>query len=393
MAQTAIVAAAVTFAVDEVRTASQLCRPVMLVSLSPQLRSATVQIMRALRATALPLLLRTCCVRAGVASRACCAVVIFMVLFYALLGMVIFARTPEGDKFFPNLLRAVVSIHVLFTTCNNPDVRYAHACPTAPRADAHAGANSIPAYTNDIASALFFMSFSFIGMMFVYNLMTGFVATSYRTGAKEGMQETFELQTAAYYLAFCRLDREHRGVVDVSTIHHMLRVYSRRGDEIPLAVLAAMPTAQMGLFDLWEFQDLCDLLVFRIFKLRSPPVLARCAPRFFHGLRTVAKHRAFTVAVYVLIVSSSLVAVVHTSIVVGTLPASGTRAFLSDGRAATRTFAVIIDEWFWVHTAFMVAAVAEILVRVGGMGIRQTFSEMWFVYVRACARARRPRPA
>ena len=70
-----------------------------------------------------------------------------LLVVYAIVGVILFRNTEEGEQFFSSFGKAMVSMLVLLTTANYPDVM-------------------MPAYSRYRASVLFFASFLLIGLFF-----------------------------------------------------------------------------------------------------------------------------------------------------------------------------------------------------------------------------------
>ncbi|RLN02350.1 hypothetical protein BBJ28_00004966 [Nothophytophthora sp. Chile5] len=121
-----------------------LIRPLILITMSHRLRSGFSSLLKAL-----PRFVD------GLMTLA------FLIVIYAVLGMVLFEGTAEVDTYFKTFGDACMSLIILLTTANFPDVM-------------------MPVYSQARWSSLFFISFLTIGQLLVMNLVFASVYQHYR---------------------------------------------------------------------------------------------------------------------------------------------------------------------------------------------------------------------
>ncbi|RLN71203.1 hypothetical protein BBJ28_00017733 [Nothophytophthora sp. Chile5] len=121
-----------------------LIRPLILITMSHRLRSGFSSLLKAL-----PRFID------GLMTLA------FLIVIYAVLGMVLFEGTAEVDAYFKTFGDACMSLIILLTTANFPDVM-------------------MPIYSQARWSSLFFISFLTIGQLLVMNLVFASVYQHYR---------------------------------------------------------------------------------------------------------------------------------------------------------------------------------------------------------------------
>ena len=93
-----------------------------------------------------------------------------MALFiFAIVGTVIFEGSEEGSEFFPTIGQGALSLHILLTTANYPDVM-------------------MPAYSQHRPYFLFFMAFLVITMYFFMNLVLATIYNNYQHQAEKLFQ-------------------------------------------------------------------------------------------------------------------------------------------------------------------------------------------------------------
>ena len=107
-----------------------ILRPLLFVSLSQSMRGALMTLLRTLPSVMDSVVL-----------------IALLLVVYAIVGVILFRNTEEGEQFFSSFGKAMVSMLVLLTTANYPDVM-------------------MPAYSRYRASVLFFASFLLIGLFF-----------------------------------------------------------------------------------------------------------------------------------------------------------------------------------------------------------------------------------
>lgn len=128
---------------------SPIIRPVLLLTTSRRLRAAFTSLARAIPHFADGLLTLTA-----------------LIVVYAVCGMVLFEGTNEGSQYFSNFADSCMSLLILLTTANYPDVM-------------------MPIYSEVRAASLFFVSFLVIGQLLVINLVFASVYQNYRQEAAQ----------------------------------------------------------------------------------------------------------------------------------------------------------------------------------------------------------------
>ena len=190
-----------------------LLRPMIFVVLSRRVRNAFVSLLRVVPAFADCVLLLT-----------------LLVGFFSMLGLLLFDGTAEGEAQFSDLPTGALSLLVLLTTANFPDVM-------------------LPAYRAHRASCLFFIVFLLLGLFFLMNLVLATIYNAYRKQLEDNMLEFAHRRRESLHVAFGLLDLSNDGYVEVSEVESLLGVlevegmWSGEGGGSKLAAAAARQAA------------------------------------------------------------------------------------------------------------------------------------------------------
>ncbi|KNC83649.1 hypothetical protein SARC_04110 [Sphaeroforma arctica JP610] len=127
----------------------------------------------------------------------------YFILFMAVLGLILFSGIPEGKESFSNPLNATMSLVVLLTTANHPDVM-------------------MPFYSINGYYATFFVVFLLIATFFLLNIATAHMYYHFRGFLKSSLSNRRLRHHAGIRAAFELLDMlspELKDAVDVGTVH------------------------------------------------------------------------------------------------------------------------------------------------------------------------------
>ncbi|CBY33072.1 unnamed protein product [Oikopleura dioica] len=163
----------------------------------------------------------------------------FHLYFFTMIGMLILPPSPNDplsdDEWLSNptgfeaLDTAIISLLVLLTTANNPDVM-------------------MPSYKQNRFCSIFFIVFSFVGTFLIMNLLTAVIYNQFRGFLQRTLQNSLKRRQLAFVGSFCKLieaenivdeefnrDKEH---VDIkySTIKSSLSLVSNDIANFPKAL-------------------------------------------------------------------------------------------------------------------------------------------------------------
>jgi len=133
----------------------------------------------------------------------CALLIVLLILFFALFGMLLFQASPEGDTYFPTLGESSMSLLVLLTTANFPDVM-------------------LPAYREHRSASLFFIAFVSIGVYFFMNLVLATIYHNYRKQCEANAALFRQRRADALGVAFQLLDINGTGSLEFSVCQALL---------------------------------------------------------------------------------------------------------------------------------------------------------------------------
>jgi amino acid transporter len=168
-----------------------ILRPLLFVCLSQSMRGALTTLLRTLPSVMDSVVLIT-----------------LLLVVYSTIGVLLFRNTEEGEMFFSSFPTAMVSMLVLLTTANYPDVM-------------------MPAYSKHRASVLFFVSFLLIGLFFCMNLVLASVYNNYKVQLRERARTFHRQRRLGLTAAFHKLDTNKSGFVRIASCARVLNELSR----------------------------------------------------------------------------------------------------------------------------------------------------------------------
>ncbi|KAI8506695.1 Two pore calcium channel protein 2 [Branchiostoma belcheri] len=224
------------------------------------------------------------------------------VYFFTIVGMLLFSEpvgstaggnnsswvpvdpgaTGVSDPNFHSLWNAFITLLVLLTTANNPDVM-------------------MTAYSHNRLYAVYFILFLAIGLYLLFNMMTAVIYNQFRGYLQSSLQGSFFRRRVAVRAAFEVLSQQNKEVelstnsggdcVRVSTIYHMIEKVS-----LPKAaerrITEKLGRDMFGTYNAAQFQAVFDLLDLDYQVHHRPPL-----PAFRHSwlqfLQKMIAHRYF----------------------------------------------------------------------------------------------------
>jgi len=165
-----------------------------------------------------------------------------ILLFYGWVGVALFSGSAEGDLYFSNLIESLYSLWIMVTTANYPDVM-------------------MPAYNENRALGLYFISFMIVAFFLMMNFILAVVCNCYNE-EEERYNEALEVEVETNLSkAFQILDKEKTGEIKKKTI---MGVFWVLNNDCPEVAYIPQATAELlfaildkdggGTIDKKEFQ-------------------------------------------------------------------------------------------------------------------------------------------
>ncbi|XP_068901999.1 two pore calcium channel protein 1-like isoform X3 [Tenebrio molitor] len=271
---------------------------------------------------------------------------LFFVCSYALLGYFLFSN-HQTNLYFRTLSDSFVSMFVLLTTANFPDVM-------------------MPSYAISKWNAIFFISYISTVLYVLMNLMLAVVYETFTGIEKDKFRKLLLHKRKACQLAFRLLvSKQTPNMVRFKQFHGLMRYYSRRTSQRDIILIfRQLNTSGTGALTEDEFLGIYDAITLR-WRLKDPPdpwFSAAWPPlrMFCRAARTVVTWEYFEHIVYVLIIGNGL------AMFIRVLESS---VSLEEG---AKNFCASWDTYLFL-TLFLV----EALLRVVGLGWTEYISSGW----------------
>ncbi|MDP2435381.1 MAG: ion transporter, partial [archaeon] len=172
-----------------------------------------------------------------------------VVICWAFLGYYLFYNTDEGAAYFRTFGQSFVSLFILVTTANFPDVM-------------------MPAYSEMGVASLYFVLFLLFVLYFLLNALTATVYNSYRTETRSDVNRGLRVREKALYAAFRELQDD--GAIPFSTWQRvMLHVRSDLTPYYTGLIFNIVDQNCSGRLELDNFMNICDFIDLSFSKDRS----------------------------------------------------------------------------------------------------------------------------
>lgn len=251
----------------------------------------------------------------------------------------------EGDKFFKTFIDAFVSLIILLTTANHPDVM-------------------IPIYQFNRFSVVYFAAFLLIGSYLILNLLIAVIYNNFKGFFLKSLQSSFLRRRIAFRAAFTILARKtHRmqerkstrlsytqEVVARDLVRGVLRTAKIPDKQIPLMYQKLETITTENSITWHQFRDVFDLVANDSRRERSQTQRFYSHSRAFQWFQLVIRHRFFAYCSY-------LVSIVHVILITVELQIDQNDAL---GRADSRLA--------WYNFFFVFYYVLEQIVKIVGFG-------------------------
>lgn len=271
---------------------------------------------------------------------------LFFMVIFAILGFYLFSSNPS-DPYFSTLENSLVSLFVLLTTANFPDVM-------------------MPAYSHNRWSCIFFIVYLSIELYFIMNLLLAVVFDTFNDIEKKKFKSLLlHKHTAAQHSYQLLVNPQGPPGILFRHFDGMMRYYkprmSARDRYLCFRALKQSSADHLRLKDFYHFYEVVDLK-WKVQRIREhwfddlPPT----ALLIFKGINILANSRAFQYSVYVVVAINGFWILIETFMVKG-------GNFFTQGVP-------------WSYIVFLTIYGAEVLLKVTGLGPFEYFKSGWNLF-------------
>ncbi|XP_053726293.1 two pore channel protein 1 isoform X2 [Synchiropus splendidus] len=268
---------------------------------------------------------------------------LFFMVIFAILGFCLFS-TNKLDPYFNTLENSIVSLFVLLTTANFPDVM-------------------MPAYSKNSWSCMFFIVYLSIELYFIMNLLLAVVFDTFNGVEKMKFKSLLLHKRCAIDHAFQLLVSRQRPMgVSLKQFDGLMRFYrprmSARDRFLTYKALNTSGAAMLSLQDFYKFYEVTGLK----WKARRSGEhwfddLPHTTLIIFKGVNLLVKSKAFQYAMYVVVAVNGVWILAET--------------YKLNGGFAESKFVP------WSYIIFLTIYGVEVLLKLGGLGPMAYFSSGW----------------
>lgn len=271
---------------------------------------------------------------------------LFFMVIFSILGFCLFSPNPS-DPYFSTLENSIVSLFVLLTTANFPDVM-------------------MPAYSRNRWSCVFFIVYLSIELYFIMNLLLAVVFDTFNGVEKMKFKSLLLHKRSAIDHAFQLLVSRQRPMgVSVKQFDGLMRFYRpRMSARDRFLTYKALNTAGAPMLSLDDFYKIYEVIGLKWKARRSGEHWFDDLPHttflIFKGINLLVKSKAFQYAMYVVVAVNGVWILVETYM-------------LNSGFSWSR----IVP---WSYIVFLTIYGVEVLLKITGLGPMAYFSSGWNLF-------------
>ncbi|XP_051538677.1 two pore channel protein 1-like isoform X2 [Myxocyprinus asiaticus] len=271
---------------------------------------------------------------------------LFFMVIFAILGFCLFSANT-ADTYFKTLEDSIVSLFVLLTTANFPDVM-------------------MPAYSKNRWSCIFFIVYLSIELYFIMNLLLAVVFDTFNGVEKMKFKSLLLHKRSAIEHAFQLLvSRQRPDGVSLKQFDGLMRFYrpqmSARDRFLTFKALNQSGATMLSLQDFYKFYEVTGL---KWKAKRSGEYwfddLPRTAFLIFKGINLLVNSKAFQYAMYLVVATNGIWILVETN-------------KLHEGVSWTRVVPLS-------YIIFLTIYGVEVLLKISGLGPMTYFSSGWNLF-------------
>ncbi|XP_071945842.1 two pore channel protein 1-like [Antedon mediterranea] len=279
----------------------------------------------------------------------------YFLIIFSVLGFYLFAPMP-GNHYFSTITESIISLFVLFTTANYPDVM-------------------MPAYHHSRWSVIFFVIFLALELYFLTNLLLAVVYDTFTGIEKNKFKKLFMHKRTGAAKAFRLLcSRKHLGKLSFTHFQGLLRYY--RPSLKKYSVLLAFKTldkSESGILSLDDFYG-----VYEVTKLNWKSVgnqrmwfetLLKPLDFPFRCIYRLISSNIFKFFIYLVIASNGILFFVRT-ILISFYKDSNDPDYIKNQ----------LSQVMWYDWMFVAIYAAECLLKIIGLGVKGYFRSGWNVF-------------
>uniref|UniRef100_A0A8C1AB57 Voltage-dependent calcium channel protein TPC1 n=1 Tax=Cyprinus carpio carpio TaxID=630221 RepID=A0A8C1AB57_CYPCA len=271
---------------------------------------------------------------------------LFFMVIFAILGFCLFSANT-ADPYFSTLENSIVSLFVLLTTANFPDVM-------------------MPAYSKNRWSCIFFIVYLSIELYFIMNLLLAVVFDTFNGVEKMKFKSLLLHKRSAIEHAFQLLvTRQRPDGVCLKQFDGLMRFYrprmTARDRFLTFKALNHSGATMLSLQDFYKFYEVIGL------KWKARRIgehwfddLPRTAFLILKGINLLVKSKAFQYAMYLVVAINGIWILVETNM-------------LNDGVSWTHVVP-------WSYIVFLTIYGVEVLLKITGLGPLTYFSSGWNLF-------------
>ncbi|XP_069937842.1 two pore channel protein 1 isoform X1 [Cherax quadricarinatus] len=281
-------------------------------------------------------------------------ILLFILIIFSTLGFYFFSPN-QADPYFRSFQQGFVSLYVLLTTANFPDVM-------------------MPAYTKSRWSAAFFIAFLAINLYFLMNLMLAVVFVVFSDIEKDKFRKLLVHKRRACQYAFRLLvTRSQPTHVPFRHFRGLLKFFRPRASERDAyLVFKALNRSKSGFLCLSEFYNIYEMCGFKWRPYQSPDPWFNDFPDPLRGcfylIRRLVTWKWFDFFVWDLAIDAIIILNAAT-LLMKTIFVSASGVPVSHDLRVT-----------WDQVAFVTFYGVEAILKMVGLGYKQYFHSGWNIY-------------
>lgn len=270
----------------------------------------------------------------------------FFMIIFAILGFYLFSSNPS-DLYFSSLENSIVSLFVLLTTANFPDVM-------------------MPSYARNPWSCIFFIVYLSLELYFIMNLLLAVVFDTFNDIEKRKFKSLLLHKRTAIQHAFRLLGRQQKlGGISYRHFDGLMRFYKPRMSAWErYLTFKTLDQSSSSVLSLKDFYDIYEVaaLKWKAKKNREHwfDELPRTAFLIFKGINILVKSKAFQYFMYLVVAVNGVWILVE--------------AFMLKGGH------FFSEHVHWSYLVFLTIYGVELFLKVAGLGPVEYLSSGWNLF-------------